>query len=169
MAIKFYIEFGGFYDSWHSDRIDNEIECSIQYMEDEINWEDTHKDYAKKYLDILSDEIGIKMKFLGLWKPRFYNFETDEIEAEISKHQFNRIRERITSDDEVIEWIENASKSRDGFTSFYNGYEAVSADDEMLLRYYFKYLHRDRENTLIRISEIDVELVQFDTVKSIKN
>jgi len=164
-----YIEFGGFYDSFHSDRIDMEIESTIQFSEDDINWEATHEEYAKQYLHVLSNEIGIKLKYKSLWKPRFYNFETDEIVAEITENQYQKIKQKIESDPEVIEWINDASKSRDGFRSFYNGFEAVSESDEMLLRYYFKYLHRDREEILLRISEIDVELIELDTVKSIKN
>lgn len=167
--IKFYIEFGGFYDSWHSDAIDNKIESEIKDIEDDIDWEKTHELYARNYLEVLSRELGMKLKYISLWKPKYYNFETDEICAEITVAQYKKIREEIFRDVDIINWIEEASKSRDGFTSFYSGFAKVSEDDEILLRYYFKYLHRNTQDVLLRISETEVELVEYDTIKSIKN
>lgn len=165
---KFYIEFGGFYDSFHSDKIDREIESSIQFIEDDIDWEATHEEYARTYLKQVSEEIGISLRYKGLWRPKFYNFESDEIEAEMTERQFTILKTKMLGDQDFINWVDENSKSRDGFASFYSGFDEVVKENEILLRYYFNYIHT-RDFILEILSQFEVNLIEIDNVKLITN
>tara|TARA_R110001592_G_scaffold289819_1_gene558952 strand:+ start:1250 stop:1849 length:600 start_codon:yes stop_codon:yes gene_type:complete len=149
--IKFNLEFGGFYHSLHEDIIDDAIRNLFQddidfdsfYESDEyesIDWNSVHNQYCKIYIDILNHELDLNLKFIKLNSPRFYNFETDKIEAEISGKEFNKLKSEYLNSKEFIDYVNDISKSRDGFCSFYDGIEAVKEKDEILLCYMFKYI-----------------------------
>ena len=90
--MNIYIEFGGFYSSVHSDYINNLIESEIDYSENTIseadfNYEAIYKEYCKYYLKYLfkqitewySIKLTVKSKDIGLFSPKYYNYETDKI------------------------------------------------------------------------------------------
>ena len=138
--IKFNLEFGGFYDSVHSNIIDDAIRNSeLLYYEtfeyNTLNWKFIHAQYCKIYIDILNHELDLNLKFIKLNSPDFYNFETDKIEAEISDKEFNKLKSEYLNSKEFIDYVNESSKSYDGFISFYNGIEAVKKEDEILLNY----------------------------------
>ena len=151
---KFTINFGGFYESVASMIIDNTIESIFQNdqgdLENELpeitNYQDIQETYCKEYLNALQDiikdnyDLDISLKFDSLYSPSFYNFETDTIETIITEKDFKKIVRKFAYDHCVIDFINEQSKSRSGFHSFYNGIDAVRKNDVILLQYIFNYI-----------------------------
>ena len=122
--IKFLIDFGGFYDSIHSDNIENRIEY-FEIDENNVNYKETYNSYCIEFIDSLNDMLELELKFIQIDSPKFYNFTTDKIEAEINENDFNKLKDTYLNSNEFIDYVNENSKSRDGFTSFYNGFNEV--------------------------------------------
>lgn len=157
---KFLIDFGGFYHSIHSDNIDNRIEC-FEINEDKVNYKETCNSYCIEFLDSLNDMLELELKFIQIDSPRFYNFTTDKIEAEINENDFNKLKDTYLNSNEFIDYINENSKSRDGFTSFYNGFNEVIKEDEILLQYMFNYILKEYADEIDNyIFELDFEIIE---------
>ena len=135
---EFSLNFGGFYHSEHSGTIENNIEA-YDYEWDEIDYKKTHLNYCNSYLNKLSEELEINLKFIQLDSPREYNFTTDKILCSISNKDFNILLDAYDTK-ELFNYIEEHSKSRDGFSSFYSGYKAVKKESDIFLQYLFNYI-----------------------------
>ena len=162
---KFSLNFGGFYHSEHSEKIDYDTETFVddynEYKADAnaIDWEDidyksTHLNYSKEYLNRLSDELDISLKFISLDSPKFYNFSTDKIFCSISEEDFSTLLS-VYDTNELFNYIEEHSKSREGFSSFCSGYAAVKEDKEIFLQYLFDYILQYEE---IEFSDLEYEI-----------
>jgi len=157
---RFLIDFGGFYDSIHSDEIDHRIE-NFEIDEDNVNYKETFNSYCNEFIDSLNDMLELNLKFIQIDSPRFYNFETDKIEAEINENDFNKLKDTYLNSKEFIDYVNEASKSRDGFTSFYNGFNEVIKEDEILLQYMFDYILKEYADEIENyIFELDFEIIE---------
>jgi len=136
--IEFSLNFVGFYDSLHSEIIEGKIE-SYDYNFDNVDYKQTNINYCKEYLNRLSEELEIDLTFISLDRPREYNFTTDKIRTEISQQDFNTLLDAY-DDKKLFDYIEENSKSYDGFASFYSGYKAVKEEKEIFLQYLFDYI-----------------------------
>lgn len=154
------INFGGFYESLHSDFIDNEIE---QYFSDEsgepteqhdVNYSHLCKIYINEYAsalnELINDEYNINITFhnISLYSPKYYNFETDTIETNISNESFNKLVKLFINDYSFIDFVNKTSAGYDGFHSFYEGIEAVKKDDTILVQYIFNYILSDNTESI---------------------
>ncbi len=152
--IKFYIPFGGFYHSIYDSIIDDILENEIEegYLTekqvDEINYTNLHLKLSEhifdEILEILNDEFDLfssndYITYDGLHSPRYYNFETDKIKATIDYNNYSKIYGEFILNDEFVEYVNEASKSRDGFASFYEGIEQVSKEPSIFLEYLFQW------------------------------
>jgi hypothetical protein len=153
--IQFNLNFGGFYDSEHSSQIDWQIEA-FELDCDKIDFKQVYSEYANDWLNLLSNELELDLIYKGLDSPRFYNFRTDEITTEITQANFKALKDGYLTD-ECIEYINKESASRDGFTSFYNGIDAVSKEPSILASYIFNYI-LSAELIEIDFSEIEINL-----------
>lgn len=157
---RFLIDFGGFYHSIHSDEIDHRIE-SFEIDEDNVNYKETCNSYCIEFIDSINDMLELNLKFIQIDSPRFYNFSTDKIEAEINENDFNKLKDIYLSDNEFIDYIELNSKSYSGFISFYNGFNEVIKEDEVLLQYMFNYILREYADEIENyIFEMDFEIIE---------
>lgn len=157
---RFLIDFGGFYHSIHSDEIDHRIE-SFEIDEDNVNYKETCNSYCIEFIDSINDMLELNLKFIKIDSPRFYNFTTDKIEAEINENDFNKLKDIYLSDNEFIDYIELNSKSYSGFISFYNGFNEVIKEDEVLLQYMFNYILREYADEIENyIFELDFEIIE---------
>lgn len=95
---------------------------------EEIDWETTHNNIAKFYLEYIDcklkkffNEIGIiKLNFIKVDSPRFYNYSTDKLvcNIEVDKNKF--LTELQKHDFNAWEnFLLEEFSSRDGFISFY--------------------------------------------------
>jgi len=155
--LEFALEFGGFYHSWHSERIDNDIEM-YDYDWEEIDYKKTHNNYCKGLLESVNNELDMNLEFVELDSPREYNFTTDKIITSIPHKEFTDLKKEYVNNSEFVEWINEESKSRDGFHSFYSGLDAIIKEDAILLQYIFKYINI--ENSTIDLEfEYELELL----------
>lgn len=158
--IKFLIDFGGFYDSIHSDNIENRIEY-FEIDENNVNYKETYNSYCIEFIDSLNDMLELELKFIQIDSPKFYNFTTDKIEAEINENDFNKLKDTYLNSNEFIDYVNENSKSRDGFTSFYNGFNEVIKEDEILLQYMFNYILNEYADEIDNyVFELDFEIIE---------
>ena len=79
------------------------------------------KAYTNTLSNILKDElkIDIDLKFESLEQPKFYNFRTDRIFAEITPEAINQL-DGATPNAFITKWANTRHTSRDGFISHYD-------------------------------------------------
>ena len=153
---EFNLEFGGFYYSTHSDRIENDIEM-FEYDGESIDYKQTHLSYAESYLDRINNELDLNLKFKGIDSPREYNFTTDKIICEISEKEFTKLKELYLTDDDFVDYANENSKSYDGFYSFYSGIDKIQEEDSILLQYLFRYILTEENEYYDNDSTYDFE------------
>ena len=159
---EFSLNFGGFYHSEHSENIDSKEEF-YGYNWEEVDYKKTHLNYCNAYLNKLSEELEIDLKFIQLDSPREYNFTTDKILCSISENDFNTLLD-VYDTKELFNYIEEHSKSRDGFSSFYSGYKNVKAEKDIFLQYLFNYI-LEYENFDFYDLEFEIELTEINLIK----
>lgn len=151
---KVTIQFGGFYYSIHEQNIDYMLEqyysddtgSALDYYSLNIPYSDIFAKYSEFYLDCLtewlSDEYDIKLKleFSELWSPREYNFNTDEIIAFMTLADENKLKQYFKKEPAFIEYLKKATKSYDGYISFYDYEQALNNEKGILSTYVFNYL-----------------------------
>ncbi len=157
---RFLIDFGGFYHSIHSDEIDYRIK-NFETDEDNVNYKETCNIYCNEFINSLNDMLELNLKFVKIDSPKFYNFRTDKIEAEINENDFNKLKDIYLSSQEFIDYVNENSKSYSGFISFYNGFNEVIKEDEVLLQYMFNYILKEYADEIDNyISEMDFEIIE---------
>lgn len=135
---EFSLNFGGFYHSEHSENIDSKEEM-YGYDWEEVDYKNTYINYCNSYLNRLSEELEIDLTFIELNSPREYNFTTDKIVCSILNKDFKALLNTYDTK-ELFNYIEEHSKNRDGFSSFYSGYTAVKKEKDIFLQYLFDYI-----------------------------
>lgn len=141
--ISVVIPFDGFYESWSSSMLDEEIEqhneyCESEegegsepYDEDKLNWALVHDCYAKKYTESLFDWIEneesidggeLKYEFEEMTSPREYNFSTDVISVKMALSEIIRLHDYVMDnyEFELRDNIKCQLEPCDGFMPFYD-------------------------------------------------
>jgi hypothetical protein len=126
------IPFSGFYESIHSDNIDDVEERLCSDDHGEVDSTAAHElymacDYRKVFLHYAQEyahDFAIfsevpSLKFVALDSPREYNFRTDEIICEISEADVLKMFD-TTPREELVDCATARHTSRDGFSSFYD-------------------------------------------------
>lgn len=173
--IKFYIPFEGFYCSVYGSIIDSVLESEIYegYLTEEqvqyIDYNDLHLKLSNHIFDcileLFNDEFELftdndYITFDGLSSPKYYNYTTDKIKAIISPEIYLTILNKFENNNTFINYVNESSKSRDGFTSFYQGISEVKKESSIFLEYLFQWFvlseFRDEiiDNTTENIHEI---------------
>jgi hypothetical protein len=175
-AIKFYIPFEGFYYSIYDSLIDNVIESEIEegYMTEEQSeyisyqpiFEAMSEHIFDKIVELFNDEFQLftentYFKYDGLYSPKYYNFETDKIKAICIPEVYLTIYNKFIINDEFVNFVNKASKSRDGFVSFYEGINEVKKEPAIFLEYLFKWftLNEYRDETIQETCEDLTEII----------
>lgn len=153
-TIKFYIPFGGFYNSIYDSVIDDVIKSEIDegYITDEqsenINYQKIFEALSEHIFDniveLFNDEFDLftentYFKYDGLYSPKYYNYSTDKIKAVCSKDVYITIYNKFIVNKSFVDWINEASKSRSGFVSFYEGIDEVKKEPSIFLEYLFRW------------------------------
>jgi hypothetical protein len=151
--IKFYIPFEGFYNSIYDNMIDNIITTELEegYLEndDNVNYGGIFEAMAESIFDdiieIFIDETNINslnsidIIYDGLSSPKFYNYSTDKLMAVITYNNYSLIYGKYIINDGFVNYVNHASKSRDGFASFYEGINNVASEPSIFLEYLFEW------------------------------
>lgn len=130
ITLETAIPFWGFYESMASNAIEHGIEMDMEELEPFLpddfdfwyyshDFEECQEDYCKQYVDYVSQEINIPLKFKVLSSPREYNFTTDRVFAEISLENVQKLINEVDMD-KLEAYITSHFTSRDGFVSFYS-------------------------------------------------
>ena len=160
--INFSLNFGGFYHSEHSETIENNIEL-YGYDWEDVDYKKTNINYCKAFLNRLGEELQIDLNFISLDSPREYNYTTDKIFCSISKEDFKTLLDDYDNK-ELFNYIEEHSKSRSGFTSFYSGYKAVKEETDIFLQYLFNYILINEDFNIYDL-EYETELEEINLIK----
>ena len=150
------INFGGFYESYHSYNIDTIIESFIEYdnksnntekseSDYDINYKAMFNEYIKAYVSVFSDYIkekhDINITFFNptLWSPSEYNFKTDVIDCQISDYDYKQLKIVFLNEYEFHNYLKERTKSYDGYQSYYT-YESALNDNEILSQFILDYI-----------------------------
>lgn len=163
--MKTFLLFDGFYDSIYSDELNDAI-MNAACEHDEIDFKKAYDYLAKQYVKAfhnvlwneLEYEIDFEMDFLALKSPRFYNFETDAILAEVSdnlaEHMYMCVD--LTTLKQVIE---DRHTSYDGFVSRY------SNDWEVWMKTPFADWDENQLETLL-LAFMETKDIDYDDLRS---
>ncbi len=146
---EFALDFGGFYESIHTEYIDRHIE-DLDVNWEYVDYKKTYENYAKCFVDYINFSLNMKLKYVELDSPKYYNFRNDKIIVSINEIDKYNLIQKYRNDDQFVEWVNEASASRDGFTSFCSGIDNLINEQELLLEYIFTYiLWHEEENEFI--------------------
>lgn len=167
--IKFYIPFEGFYCSIYDSIIDGILESEISegYLTEEqtekIDYTNLHLELSKHIFDcileLFNDEFDLftdndYITFEGLYSPKYYNYSTDKIIAIVSPEIYLTLLNKFENNNRFINYVNESSKSRDGFASFYEGINEVKKESSIFLEYLFQWF---------TLSEYRDEVIEFTT------
>jgi len=166
---KIAINFGGFYESIHDSRIDNMIEAygGDEYPEyndwENIDFKKTFKSYIEAYCSDLSSfiksEYNIDMDFkdLELESPKYYNYSTDTILANIPDNQIKELNYLMIKDALFLEFLEERVKSGSGYISFYTYETALANKNNILIVYILEFIC-DKFNEVMDFWDFEIHL-----------
>lgn len=163
---EFAIDFGGFYDSIHTEYIDRHIE-DLNVNWEYVDYKKTYENYAKCFVDYINFSLNQKLNYVELDSPKYYNFRNDKIIVSINEIDKYNLIQQYRNDDQFVEWVNEASASRDGFTSFCSGIDNLINEQELLLEYIFTYiLWNEEENEFIleSVRSYDFMMDDFDVI-----
>lgn len=120
------IPFSGFYESYPMDLLNDAVEQLDPHDEHhaDIDYEGFAKMHIERYKQSLKDEHGFELsiKFKALESPRFYNYGTDRIFAEIPVVQLFNMYQEFKESTNSQKVIDSRFKSRVGFFSHYEDF-----------------------------------------------
>lgn len=132
MKLLTTIPFQGFYESVHTWALEREegsicadydtgniSDETIEYFYSHLHYKQEHFfQYAKIYVESLSEEIGINLEIENMDSPREYNFATDRIFCHIAQADIERMLKEARAT--VEQCARDKFTSRDGFHSYYS-------------------------------------------------
>ena len=126
------LPFSGFYESLHSDSIDQAVERMFSDDSGTTNdglyaallklcrYPQLYANYAKHYVEAFAEEFDIaSLTFEELTSPKEYNFTTNRIFVQISSEDVQRFRVKAP-EAALAQAAKDQFTSRDGFASFYS-------------------------------------------------
>jgi hypothetical protein len=157
------LEFGGFYESIHSEILDNMVECEFMdesgnlpedFEWDKVNYKKLYEVYAKLYTnkmlpkwiinkyeeehEFTIPENLLQFKYQKLVSPMFYNYSTDTIKVKLPKDTANFIIKLYQKMEEfdtyVREWLDNHES-----TSNYSYTDIIENKDNMFVEFVLMY------------------------------
>jgi len=151
--LEFNINFGGFYESTHNYMIESSAYSLLDIdfddydardtVDDTIDWNAMQKQYSIDWLELFNSEFNLDIEFKGIDSPSYYNYETDKIIGSIDWSEFTELETKMLDNDDFIEYVNDNSKSYDGFNSFYDGIDAVGENSAIMMMYITDYLLKE--------------------------
>lgn len=175
--IKHYIPFEGFYNSIYDSIIDSIIEDEINegYLtEDEaymLNYKPIFEAMSEHIFDVIIEEFCFDFDlstelfiYDGLSSPKFYNYSTDKI-LSVYTGNIEELKNTFLKKPDFVEYVNEASKSRSGFASFYEGIDEVCSNDEVFMEYLFQWyvLHYNRDE-IINLTTDNIHEVIYENL-----
>jgi hypothetical protein len=101
--------FGGFYDSIHSNIIedyidglkdDEETEDFDRYSQNDSKiYDELKENYISEYMELFNTNLGTELKFIKLESPKSYNYTTDKMIVSYSKSDLKKMFEYLRDND----------------------------------------------------------------------
>jgi uncharacterized protein YsxB (DUF464 family) len=166
---KITINFGGFYESIHDSRIDNMIEAygGDEYPEyndwENIDFKKTFKSYIEAYCNSLSgfikSEYNVDINFndIELDSPKYYNYSTDTILAQIPEKQIATLNKVMSKNIDFLEFLKEHVKSGSGYISFYTYETALANKNNILIVYILEFIC-DKFNEVMDFYNFEIHL-----------
>lgn len=141
------IPFAGFYESIHSDQLEQALQQTFEddhgnildeelfnKANDNLDWQKVHLHYVQAYVKAFADCFDLKsLKFQELSSPREYNFTTDRIFCTIDSAEVERLYSEVVygagNTGKLNKLIASKFTSRSGFISFYDNSLAAWGSD----------------------------------------
>jgi len=171
------IEFGGLYGSQHESLVESAVEAWHMDFDGNIetdkledwDWRQSYIKYMREWTNIFSEwlkddyDLDIDFTNLELISPKYYNFRTDTIGADITERELDDLLGKFDNDVEFMQYLKQATTSYDGYISFYDYEQAKANKDGILPQYLLRYLankfnerdlydYYDRQNCYERIA-----------------
>ena len=155
-TLDIIVPFAGFYDSVNSSAFENCLESIHEHFEEVITDSDLSErnkkrlsallmglynnfsytkemleKYCSEYVDFLAEEAEIpSLTFKSLYRPREYNFRTDQITASLDISDAKKLLDRLDRE-QFAAYIKECNTARSGFTPYYTNdiTEYLSKDD----------------------------------------
>ena len=162
--MEIQIEFGGFY-GYHEEYI-NDMLHDFEIDDDSVDWNATFKDYAENWLWRFNNMSNLDLEFIGVDSPKFYNFRTDRIIANVPNECADKMLQ-YTKMKDFQQYANEQLTSYDGYVSFFDNIDdlvikAYKSDDDMalLLGLICDYII-DLEEVNQDIYELEYEIIEL--------
>ena len=170
--IETNVNFGGLYNSIHSDIIDIYIE-DMEYNWEAVDYKETYKIYSKIYIKVLNNILDTNIIFKALNSPKYYNYSTDIINVELSKKDILKLFKYVKEEDlkqEVFNIIKEASTSKDGYVAFYEYKDFFKKENlDILIECLFDIIVEHLEDRIVDdIQSNYLEIVLNEDIKEVK-
>jgi hypothetical protein len=171
------LPFQGFYESVWSQEVEHTVERDAEWMAEQqaeegiapelrldasefaeilsdcLDYQDCYRRIAEAYVEafdgVLSEEadLDLGLKFESVSSPRYYNFETDRVFAEVSDEAVAELFSKV-SKDTLAKVIKERHTSYDGFISYYS-----NRVEEWLAKPLDEWDHNELETLLLAFLE----------------
>lgn len=131
--IEVEIPFWGFYESIHDSYIDDAVAGHFEddqgnlpenindaIYDADINWKAMREEYCELFVDELAQRTGLDFEYTAITSPKYYNFKSDRLFANLPKAQVDKIRKEVEAYPEWETEIKERFTDRDGFWSNYS-------------------------------------------------
>lgn len=97
---EYNIGFEGFYHSIHSELIDFAIDNVLLNDNEDLRdalysldygYRELIEQYARQYVSVINDELGLKFRFVELDSPEYFNYRSDIIYCKVTDKDIKRI------------------------------------------------------------------------------
>ena len=170
-----YFNFGGFYNSYFSEAIDDVIygeddEEDTNINIDAIDNKSLNVKVSEVILNSFRDQldadygIKLKLKFKGLDSPRYYNFTTDKLIVKLTKGDRKKLRGLVREDSDIEDSLQEDIKN---LTTSYPGYVPYYKYKDILGR-----KTKDSENayyTCLLETLFNVDAILMESIENIRN
>jgi len=136
---RVYLPFSGFYESVLMEELESDVAREIEWINENEGLNLTDDDFGVDYSALCLDTaeglaehfpywilkntgVDISVKFAELYRPRFYNYETDRIYCDISRDDVRKLLTWLEAERPGYfrEYVRKTLEPYDGFIPFYS-------------------------------------------------
>ena len=150
--MKTYLNFGGFYQSYHGEAIESWVEPDWDDYQDYqdyqavYDWPKARQLYALLYVDWFNMLFDVDLKLIRVWSPKEYNFQTDALEVELSEAALGRLK-TLVQDNYAKEFeyhLKTIASARAGYIPLFTE-KSIQKEPDRLAEVYLDVLIQQAE------------------------
>ena len=93
-----------------------------------------------RYSGLVFGSVDMSFNNLELDSPKYYNYSTDKILANIPANQIKELNSLMIKDALFLEYLKERTKSYSGYFSFYTYETALNNKDNILIDYVLEFI-----------------------------